>query len=187
MQLTLASQITLTRIVAVLLFIILTVCDDGTNRAVHLLLFAVLCYAVFTDWLDGFIARRMNQLTNTGALLDALADKLLMMSVYIVFLMMDSQYHYSGLLKVLLLSVIARDVILIGSAIILYRIQGQFLIQPSRLGKITCVLQAVCIFCLLTQSFALSTLWWLTLVFTLYTGIDYWLKGIKILQKGCAE
>jgi CDP-diacylglycerol--glycerol-3-phosphate 3-phosphatidyltransferase len=43
-----------------------------------------LALAAFTDWLDGYIARRYHQQTALGALLDPLADKLLMVSIFTV-------------------------------------------------------------------------------------------------------
>jgi CDP-diacylglycerol--glycerol-3-phosphate 3-phosphatidyltransferase len=45
--------------------------------------FALFCLATLTDTLDGFWARRMQQITSLGQLLDPLADKLLMVSVFI--------------------------------------------------------------------------------------------------------
>ena len=44
---------------------------------------AVFLVATFTDWLDGWLARRRNQVTTLGALLDPLADKLLICSAFI--------------------------------------------------------------------------------------------------------
>lgn len=50
---------------------------------------AIFLIAAATDWLDGYLARRRNQITDLGTLLDPIADKLLMVSAFIALVEMD--------------------------------------------------------------------------------------------------
>ncbi|WP_346654811.1 CDP-alcohol phosphatidyltransferase family protein [Paenibacillus amylolyticus] len=75
----LANQITLARIVLIPLFMISFLNQQSTITA--LLIFAV---AAGTDKLDGYVARKYNQITNLGKLLDPLADKLLIAAALIM-------------------------------------------------------------------------------------------------------
>ena len=66
--------LTITRIVAVPLLILFLI----TSSRVHALIAsAIFVAASITDWLDGVVARRRNQVTTLGTLLDPIADKLL--------------------------------------------------------------------------------------------------------------
>lgn len=50
---------------------------------------AIFLIAAATDWLDGYVARRRNQITDLGTLLDPIADKLLMVSAFIALVELD--------------------------------------------------------------------------------------------------
>jgi phosphatidylserine synthase len=66
--------LTITRIVAVPLLILFLI---SSSRVHALIAAAIFTAAAFTDWLDGVLARRRNQVTTLGTLLDPIADKLL--------------------------------------------------------------------------------------------------------------
>ena len=71
--------LTLTRIVAVPFLILFLI----SSSRVHAFIGAgIFILASFTDWLDGTVARRRNQVTTLGTLLDPIADKLLLVTVF---------------------------------------------------------------------------------------------------------
>lgn len=95
--------LTLTRIAAIPLVVILLYPHDTAMHHVAAGLFAL---AAFTDWLDGWLARRWHQTTDFGAFLDPVADKLLVA----VCLVMLLRFHASGLLSLLVLIIIGREI-----------------------------------------------------------------------------
>src|SRR4026208_381888 len=97
------------------LFRILTIPVFLELLAYHFFWEALLVFAIggFTDFLDGFVARRMNQQTAVGAYLDPVADKLLIVTSFIMLGSMD------GIPVWLAVIVVARDIlILLGYGII---------------------------------------------------------------------
>ena len=70
---TTANKITLIRICMIPFFIWFALQNDATSLIIALVLF---CVASFTDFLDGYIARKYNQVTDFGKFVDPLADKL---------------------------------------------------------------------------------------------------------------
>lgn len=82
MVLNLANQITLARVFFVIPIVILLHFEGPLTCLVASGLF---CVASFTDFLDGFVARRENMVTSFGKFLDPLADKILICSVLIMF------------------------------------------------------------------------------------------------------
>ena len=75
--------LTLTRIVAAPLLILFVISTDGVHAFIAAVIFSL---ASFTDWLDGVIARRRNQVTTLGTLLDPIADKLLVAAALVSLL-----------------------------------------------------------------------------------------------------
>ncbi|HEX2438475.1 MAG TPA: CDP-diacylglycerol--glycerol-3-phosphate 3-phosphatidyltransferase [Methylomirabilota bacterium] len=78
--------LTLTRIVAVPLLIVFLI---SSSRVDALIAAAIFVAASITDWLDGVVARRRNQVTTLGTLLDPVADKLLVASALVSLLTID--------------------------------------------------------------------------------------------------
>jgi len=76
----------LTTVLRILLIPAILACYfSGLNQA-HLLAAGLFAVASLTDWLDGFLARKLNQATELGAFLDPVADKLLVVVVLLVLL-----------------------------------------------------------------------------------------------------
>ncbi len=141
----------------------------------------VLAVAATTDWLDGCIARRWHQQTALGQLLDPLADKLLIGTTMVCLTLLQLvPVGVTGL-------VVGRDILLlIGAASLRWRSMLQSL-PPSRLGKLTTVVQLGFIAGVLLQRAAGGdqTPWgwllWLMVGFTglsashyLYIGLRHW-------------
>ncbi|MFQ3671131.1 MAG: CDP-diacylglycerol--glycerol-3-phosphate 3-phosphatidyltransferase [Verrucomicrobiia bacterium] len=82
----LPNQLTLGRLILCFVFTFFMQVDLAYAGLVALLLFIL---ASLTDWLDGFLARRLNLITDLGKLLDPLADKILIAAVFIGFVGKD--------------------------------------------------------------------------------------------------
>jgi cardiolipin synthase (CMP-forming) len=126
--LTLANQLTILRIVLIPAFVLLVVYG---YLGAALLVFIV---AGLTDALDGLIARRADQRTSLGAWLDPMADKLLLVSTFIVLTMpgIPLTNHLPIWLTVI---VITRDVAIIGVVAIVNLATGPRTFRPSIWGK----------------------------------------------------
>ncbi len=152
--------------------------------------FALLVFALagISDALDGLLARYFNQHTILGSYLDPLADKLLLTSAFVSLAILKV---VPGWLTVI---VITRDV-LIFLGIAMIAIMGKKIaIQPSLVSKCTTVVQLLTIFLiLLDNQFAIREwviLWpfyWVTAFLTITSGLDYIIKGLKMLQEFSAN
>lgn len=155
----------------------------GEWFSVAWILFAV---AAFTDGLDGFLARVMNQRSRLGAILDPLADKLLLDSSFIVLA------AKGWLPAALAVVVVSRDVIIIGGLFLM-----QFLgvdvrqrIKPTLTSKINTLLQIILVLMvLLERTFAwqwdnlrLATVV-LVVGLTLVSGVQYVRRGFAIMEE----
>ena len=81
MRLTLANQLTLVRIIAVVPLMIALYLPFGWARWAAVVIYVL---AIMTDYFDGVIARRSNEVTGFGKLMDSIADKALIVSVFFV-------------------------------------------------------------------------------------------------------
>jgi len=82
MKLTIPNILTLTRIAVIPVFVLVFFLPFDLARPISAAIFAV---AAFTDWLDGYLARKLNQTSRFGAFLDPVADKL-MVAVALILL-----------------------------------------------------------------------------------------------------
>jgi CDP-diacylglycerol--glycerol-3-phosphate 3-phosphatidyltransferase len=142
---TTANKITILRILLVPFFIVQVVyyVETGNewNRLWAILSFAI---AAMSDALDGYIARKYNQHTELGAVLDPLADKLLLVSG-MVLLSLDHRPLLAQLPIWLVATVFSRDVILVLGMGIIYYACGKVTVRPRFIGKIATVLQMIAV------------------------------------------
>jgi cardiolipin synthase len=170
----LPNSITLLRVVLIPFFINLMI--YGYYQAA----LAVFVAACVTDALDGMIARLMNSKTDLGAFLDPMADKLLIVSAFVTLVLLKMLPVWLAII------VISRDVILVFGSIIVYFMQHNFAVKPSYTGKLTTVLQLLCITLTLIQVDyglkigLLHVLQWTTAGVTIASGIQYVSRGMKI-------
>jgi cardiolipin synthase len=144
-QLTLANQLTLFRIALVPAFVILVLYGRIGWALVTFLT------AGITDLLDGLIARRAGQKTTLGAWLDPMADKLLLVSAFVVLTVPDSGLRFR-LPVWLTILVISRDLAIVLTVAVVNLAIGRRTFAPSLLGKTaTAVYIATCMAVLLAN------------------------------------
>ena len=135
---------------------------------------AVFCIASFTDFLDGYIARKRNLVTNFGKFMDPLADKLLVCAAMIC--MIPLSY------------LPAWYVIILISRFRLIAVEQNVVIAASYFGKFKTVSQMVMIILLILQIPALNLVTtvfvYLSLALTIISLIDYLYKNRSVLEEG---
>ena len=183
MKFTIPNFLSLLRMGLVPLFIIAVL--DGQSRKA-LLIFLI---AGVTDALDGFIARFANQQSLLGAYLDPIADKLLLTSAYVVLAI--PQLNQGAPIPVwVTVLVIARDLLIVVMALILYLAAGVRRFPPSVLSKLTTVLQVTAVLLVLVSALwpqlepVASTLIYSVALFTVVSGLDYILRASRLQGHG---
>jgi cardiolipin synthase (CMP-forming) len=97
--------------------------------------FILFAVAGATDGIDGFIAKRFNMRTELGALLDPLADKALLVSIFIA---LSIERAIPVWLTIL---VVSRDIMIVGAVIVAWLIDKPLQIAPSRISKVNTAAQ----------------------------------------------
>jgi cardiolipin synthase len=182
-NLTLANQLTILRILLIPAFVLLVVYGY--------LGWALVTFgtAGLTDALDGLIARRAGQRTSLGAWLDPMADKLLLVTTFIVLTLpgLDLTHHFPLWLTILLIS---RDVVIVGVVAIVNLAVGPRTFRPSALGKAataTYIVTSVVMlyFNYLRQPTIIVDFFvYVSLVLTLLSSADYVIKLRRLVTEG---
>lgn len=131
--------------------------------------------AGITDCLDGWWAKRLNQVTTIGAYLDPIADKLLLMGAIVSLFIIDR------VPLMLFLAVVFRDVIIVVGAIAYELVTRKLQMQPTLISKLTTVLQILYVAMALLHMIhplpisLVQIITWTTFAFTCISGIHYML------------
>jgi len=175
---TTANQLTILRIVFVPVFIILLVYHElGWALATFVL-------AGLTDVLDGIIARRFGQKTSIGAVLDPIADKLLMVSSILILSLPQMEFH-NTIPRWLMIVIIFRDVFILLVSLIVVLMVGWRVFTPSPYGKITTFMQVMTVLAVLFTNWQglivpeLNVLFYMTGLMTAFSGIHYLVRGLR--------
>jgi CDP-diacylglycerol--glycerol-3-phosphate 3-phosphatidyltransferase len=138
---TTANKITILRILLIPFFVVEVLYYVSTGNEAHRLA-ALLCFAIaaILDGVDGYIARRYQQWSELGTILDPLADKLLLVSG-IVLLTFNEEPFLPRLPLWFGGTIVGRDLILLLGLIVVYITVGKVKIRPRITGKISTVLQ----------------------------------------------
>ena len=168
----LPNKLTLLRALMVPVFVFFMLFPTENVVLFRILACAVFCVASFTDFLDGYIARKEHLVTNFGKFMDPLADKLLVSSALIC--MVPLSYLPAWYVIVL----IARE----------FAAEQNVVIAASYFGKFKTACQMVMIILLILQLPALAvltkTLVVLSFILTIVSLLDYLYKNRSILQEG---
>lgn len=125
---TISNGISLLRFLLVIPFWFLL--DDYQSQTIRYVLFGLCLFAAATDMLDGFLARKLNQVTEVGKIIDPLADKTAMALIVVkLFLIGEISGFY-------FYSIILRDILIFLGGIYVTRKIGKVL-PSNKLGKIT--------------------------------------------------
>jgi CDP-diacylglycerol--glycerol-3-phosphate 3-phosphatidyltransferase len=148
---TTANKVTIFRILLIPVFVVevLYYVKDG-NEIHHRL--AILCFALaaICDGVDGYIARRYHQRSELGAILDPLADKLLLVSA-IVILSFEHTHYFEIIPLWVTGAIIGRDILLLVGLVVIQITVGKVTVRPRVLGKIATVLQMVMVIWILLR------------------------------------
>jgi cardiolipin synthase len=144
--------------------------------------------AGFSDGIDGYLATRFDWQTRLGALLDPIADKLLVAGLFIML-------SVSGLIPVwLTATVLFRDIVIIGGAVaynyLVQPVQG----EPTRISKLNTVLQLLFLLFVLSRAafdwpdeISITVLGAATFVTIVISGIDYVVQWSRRARKETSE
>ncbi len=174
----LPNKLTMGRIFAIPVFIVVFLMDYRIAAAVIFILAAV------TDMLDGHIARKHNLVTNFGKLMDPLADKLLVMSALICMVEVGD---VAGWMVVVILG---REFIITGMRQVAAA-QG-IVIAAGTTGKIKTITQMIAIPLLILENWPFTALGipvpfdqiflWIALVMTIVSGAEYIMKNKQLFS-----
>ena len=123
------NLITLARIL--LVPILIWAITSGEMRIAFLLFLA----AGVSDAVDGFLAKRFGMATELGAYLDPLADKTMIVSIYVALGVADALPHW------LVILVVSRDVMIVGAVILSWVMDKPVALKPLMVSKLNTVAQ----------------------------------------------
>lgn len=198
---TTANKITMVRILMIPFFIYFALQYDKTSLIIALVLF---CLASVTDFLDGYIARKYNQVTDFGKFVDPLADKLLVTAALLIFI-------EKGIFPAWMVFIVLAREFIITSLRNVAAAKGKVL-AASWTGKVkTCVQIAGIIIDffvliiisnrdineLLSSQFipndglnpilVTNIVAWVVTLVTIYAGIDYMVKNWDLVKDGAVK
>ncbi len=168
------NLLTVIRILMIPIFLLLTSFSNSLGG--HIVTAIIFAVASLTDYLDGYLARKWHVVTNFGKFADPLADKMLVMSAFIMLVGLDLAPAWVSAI------IICRELAVTGLRLLLVETGGQVL-AAAMPGKIKTVTQMLAIILLLCHLQVLGTIMlYIALFFTLYSGYDYF-KGAGFLFK----
>ncbi len=147
----------------------------------------IFALAAITDQLDGYLARKNNQVTTFGKLMDPIADKVLTIAALVCFIEAGADFVTSWVVML----VIARELIVTGIRLI--AVGENQVIAASSWGKAKTVSQMVTLIAIMVDriiplriggsQFLCLTFWLvvLTVVLTVYSGVDYVVKNRRLI------
>ena len=153
----------------ILVFPVVTLILEG-DYVFALVLFVI---AGLSDGLDGFLAKHFHWQSRLGSILDPLADKLLLVSTYVVM-------AYVGLIPVwLLIAAFSRDIIIVSGGFAYHKFIGEFEMAPSFISKFNTFMQILLIAAVLSRQLTEIPVYvidWMvigTFITIVLSGMDY--------------
>jgi CDP-diacylglycerol--glycerol-3-phosphate 3-phosphatidyltransferase len=175
---TISNGISFLRLLLVIPFWILL--DHIDNQSIRFITFSLCLFAAATDILDGYLARKLNQVTEVGKIIDPLADKsamaLIVIKLYLIGEIQDFYFY----------SIIFRDLLIFLGGIYVTKKIGKVL--PSNyLGKITVLIIGVVILFILIglpkDHFIFIAFYYLSIILIFASLTGYFIRAKEFLTK----
>ena len=168
-----ANKLTMTRIVMIPIFLVILYLNFDFNRYVAL---AIFILASVTDFIDGYVARHYDQITDFGKFMDPLADKLLVVSAMVWFIEAGQMPAWCVLI------VVAREFAVTGLRLV--AVDNGRVIAAGWSGKVKTATTMVCICLMLLPIPAIVNTICVVLIVatTLYSGVEYFVKNRDVLN-----
>lgn len=194
----LPNKLTVSRVVMIPVFILFFYLNFTGHYIVALAVFAV---ASLTDMLDGKIARKYHLVTNLGKFLDPIADKVLVLAAFVVFLTVPAIFNSVGEWALIAAGcgvaiILAREIIVSGFRMV--AAGADIVIAADMWGKYKTVTQDISIVVLLVGecvreftdnivgtviNYTGLCLFALSVVLTIISGVNYIVKNIQVLKQ----
>lgn len=178
-----ANKVTMIRVFLVPVFMVLFMIN---NVSCHYAALGVFIVASITDAIDGYIARKYNQTTTFGKFVDPLADKVLTTAAFLILM------HYDRMSVWALMIVLTREFMVAGIRLVAAG-EGN-VVAASMWGKLKTVTQMIAVIAAMLLLNVESTflgvrpelisdiLIWISVVFTVISGVDYLIKNCHLLK-----
>lgn len=173
------NRITIARVALIPVIVLFLQFDTPFCRAAALVAFIL---ASFTDWLDGYLARRFKIVTNLGKFLDPVADKLLVLSTMIALCGLGRFPAWVCIV------VLFRELAVDGLRLVAVE-QGR-VIAAGKLGKIKTALQMFTLMMVMLDTAVfggfpvVAVLTYAAVLMTLWSGVDYFVRNGAVLRQG---
>ncbi len=148
----LPNIITLARIFLIPVFVLIYLIPGQWTYVLAAVFFGL---AAFTDWLDGYLARRLNQTTPFGAFLDPVADKLIVVSALVLLI----AQHHNIWLTLPALIIVGREIVISALREWMAEMNSSGAVAVSVLGKVKTTVQMIAIFMLLAYPPNMEAIW----------------------------
>ncbi|MDP2942609.1 MAG: CDP-alcohol phosphatidyltransferase family protein [Candidatus Omnitrophota bacterium] len=175
----LANRISILRILLTPFFIGCVLYYKPEHDYLRFVALGIFGLAVLSDALDGFLARVLKQKTMLGTILDPIADKLLLITAFISLANWPADIKLPLWMPII---VVSRDLFIVLGVVVIFLMSGDVKISPSPLGKITTFFQMATIISVLLLYKHSEYVWNLAVIFTLLSGINYLIRGARLLN-----
>jgi cardiolipin synthase len=139
--------------------------------------FLLFLVAAVSDAVDGFLAKRFGMTTELGAYLDPLADKVLIVSIYLTL-------GFNGIIpRWIVILVVSRDIMIVGAILLSWLVDKPVRVKPLMVSKLNTAVQIIYAGLVLASfGFALDSGWLLTLVMTLVAVLTLLSVGFYVAE-----
>jgi CDP-diacylglycerol--glycerol-3-phosphate 3-phosphatidyltransferase len=148
----LPNLLTLSRILLIPFFVLVYILPGSGTYLYAAALFAL---AAFTDWLDGYLARRLDQATPFGAFLDPVADKLIVVSALVILV----GHHATLWLTLPALVIVGREIVISALREWMAEMRARGVVNVTVIGRLKTTLQMLSILVLLANPPGFQNAW----------------------------
>ncbi|MCZ6619632.1 MAG: CDP-diacylglycerol--glycerol-3-phosphate 3-phosphatidyltransferase [Gammaproteobacteria bacterium] len=171
----LPNLLTMARILLVPIFVVVYIVPGPST---YLIASALFSLAAFTDWLDGYLARRLNQTTRFGAFLDPVADKLIVVTALVLLI----GHHSSIWLTLPGIIIVGREIVISALREWMAEMNRRGIVAVTWLGRVKTTFQMIAVVVLLANPPILERPWVIIGYTLLYVAavMTLWSMGIYL-------